>query len=249
LAKSLGAKAGDRVTLLGQTINGQLNGADLEVAGVFHTGASEFDNTCFRIDLATAQSFLDTNRTELFALETTNVEAWPKVAATIKSILPNLEPIPFDDLDAVYYKNAVNFLATQFNFIRLIILFIVGLGIFNTIAVGLLERAPEVGALRANGESRSRLFRIMIIENVFLGLLGGIFGIIIAVIIDKTILFKGIPMPPGPGITRNFFVFLEIQPAHYVQALLLPAFTAVLASLMPVRGLLKRSIPDLLKSH
>jgi putative ABC transport system permease protein len=169
LARSLDAKVGDRVTLLAQTVNGQLNGAELEVAGVFHTGSQEFDNTFFRIDLSAAQSLLDTKRVEHFALETTGVEAWKGVSLEIGRILPNTEAISFDDLDAVYYKNAVAFLESQFQFIRTIILFIVGLGIFNTIAVGMLERAPEVGALRANGEPRSRVFKLLILENFMLG--------------------------------------------------------------------------------
>ncbi len=35
LAESIDAKVGDTVTLLTQTVNGQLNGADLTVAGIF----------------------------------------------------------------------------------------------------------------------------------------------------------------------------------------------------------------------
>ena len=83
LAKSLNAHAGDRVTLLDQTVNGQLNGADLEVAGVFHTGASEFDNTYFRVSLPTAQRLMDTTRVEHFAIETDGVSFRPEVAAGI----------------------------------------------------------------------------------------------------------------------------------------------------------------------
>lgn len=249
LSRSLNAKVGDSVTLLTQTVNGQINGVDVTIAGIFHAGAKEFDDSAFRLDLTTAQSLLDTQRVEHFALATKGVEVWPSVAAQIQNALPQVDAIPFDELDAIYYKNAVAFLKTQFNFIRFIILFIVGLGIFNTIAVGLLERAPEVGALRANGESRRRLFRIMITENVFLGILGGVVGVVIAVIIDKLFLAKGIAMPPGPGITRSFRILLEIQPAHYIQALALPTITALGASLWPIGKLLRQSIPSLLKSH
>jgi putative ABC transport system permease protein len=63
-----------------------------------------------------------------------------------------------------------------------------------------------------------------------------------------TLLAKGIPMPPAPGITRQFIVFLDIMPSHYSQALILPMLATVLASLYPVMKLLKRSIPDLLRS-
>lgn len=249
LARSLDAKVGDSITLLAQTVNGQMNGADLRVAGIFHTGAKDFDDAFFRVDLSTAQSLLDTRRVELFSIQTGGVSDWSAVTTAVQSSLPSLEAISFDELDAVYYKNAVAFLDTQFNFIRSIILFIVALGIFNTIAVGLLERSQEIGALRANGESGSRLFRVLLCENTLLGILGGVCGIAVAVLLDKVLLSRGIPMPPGPGITRQFLIFLEIQPRHFGQALLLPAIAAVLASLNPILRLLRRRIPELLASH
>ena len=38
LAESLGLNVGETVTLLTQTVRGQLNGLDLKVAGIFHMG-------------------------------------------------------------------------------------------------------------------------------------------------------------------------------------------------------------------
>lgn len=248
LAESLDAKVGDSLTLLTQTIHGQLNGADVRVAGVFHMGIKALDDQYFRLSLSQAQSLLDTKRIESFSLDTKGVQFWSQVETGIKKEAPNLEPIRFEVLDKVYYQNSVDFLEAQFSFIRLIILIIVALGIFNTIAVGLLERGGEIGALRANGESRSRLFKILCIENSFVGVLGGLFGIAIALVADLTLLQKGIPMPPGPGITRQYLIFLEMQPIHFVQALVLPALAAVLSGLWPIRKLLKKTIPALLRS-
>ncbi len=248
LAESLGLKVGDTVTLLLQTVNGQLNGADLRVAGIFHMGKKNIDDSFFRVSLDQAQRLLDTKRVESFSIATRGVDKWDQAASEIVRANPQLEPIRFEVLDKVYYQNSVDFLAAQFSFIRIIILIIVALGIFNTISVGLLERSGEVGALRANGETRFRLFKILALENAFLGLIGGVLGILLAVIVDKTLLAKGIPMPPGPGITRHYLIYLEIQGSHYAQALLLPLITAVLASFWPIRKMLIKSIPDLLRT-
>jgi putative ABC transport system permease protein len=249
LADSLGVKSGDTVTVLSQTVNSQLNGLDLKVAGVFHLGIKAFDDRFFRVSLSAAQQLLDTHRVELFSLATTGVEAWPKIKNVIDLPENRGEAISFDVLDKVYYQNSVDFLDAQFRFVRMIILIIVALGIFNTIAVGLMERRGEIGALRANGESRSRLWKILILENAFLGLLGGVIGMVLAVVLDKLVLSKGIPMPPGPGITRNYLIYLEIQKEHYLQAMLLPLITVMLASLLPIRKILTEKIPDLLRSN
>lgn len=248
LAESVDAKVGDTVTLLTQTVNSQLNGADLTVAGIFFTGKKIIDDSFYRVELSQAQQLLDTNKVEMFSLATTGVDDWKKVAQDIHMANSELEAIPFEILDKNYYQNSVDFLNAQFTFIRSIILVIVAMGIFNVISVGLLERAGEVGALRANGEKRSRLFKILILENGLLGLIGGLLGITIAVVINKTLLVKGIPMPPAPGITRQFWVFIEILPSHYVQALLLPMLATVIAGLFPISRLLKKSIPELLRS-
>ncbi len=247
LAESLDAKVGETITLLSQTINGQLNGVDAKVAGVFHIGIKKVDDTYFRLNLKAAQGLLNTDRIESFSLDTKGVEYWDEVAQGIVEKNPNLEPIRFEILDKVYYQNSVDFLAAQFAFIRSIILLIVALGIFNTIAVGLLERGGEVGALRANGESRSRLFKIFMFESAFVGVLGGMLGVVIAFIMWG-MLSKGIPMPPGPGITRQYLIFLEIKPSHLIQALLLPAIAAVVSSLWPIYKLLRKSIPELLRT-
>ena len=73
LAESLGAKVGDSVTVLTQTISGQLKGADYLVAGIFHMGKKSVDDTFFRIPLKSAQKLLNTDRVEKISLSTTGV--------------------------------------------------------------------------------------------------------------------------------------------------------------------------------
>ncbi len=248
LANSLGVKAGDTVTLLIQTVNGQLNGADLHVAGIFHLGKKIIDDSFFRVHLQQAQKLLDTKGVELYSIATKGVEYWDEAARGMTARNPNIEPVRFEILDKVYYQNSIDFLAAQFNFIRSIILVIIGLGIFNTISVSLLERSGEVGALRANGEKRARLFVILLIENSLLGLFGSLLGVLIAVSIDQAFLARGIPMPPAPGVTRAYDIYVEFLPKHYAQALFLPLVATILASLWPIRTLLRKSIPELLRS-
>lgn len=249
LANGLGAKAGDTVTILSQTVSGQMNGADLIVTGIFHTGIKDFDDAIFRVDLTDAQSILATDRVEYFSLQTTGVEDWDKVRKGVVSVLPQYEILSFDELDVAFYGNAVRFLNSQFQFIRFILMLLVGLGIFNMISVGLLERAPEVGALRANGEPRSRLFKIYLIESGLIGLLGGAIGLILAWLMVKTALANGITMPPAPATTRSLLVLIEMLPEYYIQAISLSVITTIVASLLPIVRLMRSSIPKLLSSY
>ncbi|MCK6599303.1 MAG: ABC transporter permease, partial [Bdellovibrionaceae bacterium] len=84
LAESLGAKVGDSVTVLSQTISGQLNGADYIVAGIFHMGKKSVDDTFFRVSLKSAQKLLNVDRVEKISLSTTGVGDWSVIEQKIK---------------------------------------------------------------------------------------------------------------------------------------------------------------------
>jgi putative ABC transport system permease protein len=251
LADALQAKPGDSILLSGQTHAGQMNGAQLIVRGVFHTGSHHFDNTFFRIPLSTAQEFLDTKKIERFAVRLQDRQQWPEFKAAVQQasqehIGMRLSVKSFEEIDQFYYGNVKRFLEAQFGVIRVIFLIIVGLGVLSTLSSSFLERAGELGALRANGETRWRIWRIWLVESLLLGLMGGAIGVASAYLIILIGFPTGFDMPPGPGITREFRVHFILRVSHLVQALALSASASALASQPAIWRLLKQSIPHLL---
>lgn len=211
LARALDVKPGDRVTVLGNTIDGSINGLDLIMTGYFHTGSREMDDVMFRVQLDQAQQLLDTERVETMALGLRRLEDWDSVAAAVEKKYPDLEPVPFAVLDKVYYQNSVDWLKQQFAVIQLIILTIVLLGILNTVATAILDRKQEIGNLRANGESFGDVMKLLAWEGLALGGLGSLLGLLLTVALVYVGLRNGILMPPAPGLTRQFVVFIELQ--------------------------------------
>jgi putative ABC transport system permease protein len=187
LARALEAHPGGKLTVLVQDARGGLERAELTVAGVFHTGLREIDDTLFRIPLTHGQQLVGTDRVELIALGLRSVADWDGVQKVIDEEFPSLEAAPFAVLDKVYYQHSVDWLAAQFAVIRLIILVIVVLGIFNTVSVSVLERRQEIGNLRANGESVAEVMWLLALEGAALGVLGAALGIAIALGVDATI--------------------------------------------------------------
>ena len=57
-------------------------------------------------------------------------------------------------------------------FMELLILVLVAAGIFNTLLVSVLERSREFGIMRAIGFARGQLFRLVMWESLWLGLVG-----------------------------------------------------------------------------
>ncbi len=232
LARALDVEPGDRVTVLGNTIDGSINGLDLIMTGYFHTGSREMDDVMFRIQLDQAQRLLDTDRVETIALGLRSLDDWDGVAAAVEAKHPELETVPFEVLDKVYYQHSVDWLKQQFAVIQLIILTIVLLGILNTVATAILDRKQEIGNLRANGESFWDVMKLLAWEGLALGVLGSALGLVLTLGLVYGPLRNGILMPPAPGITRQFQVMIELQPDMAGITFLMGLATAVAGTML-----------------
>ncbi len=248
LANSLDAKVGDRITVLTTTVNSSMNGGDFNVVGIFHSGNIDFDNFVFRIPLKQAQTLLDTDRIESLALGLSPTTPFSDVAKVINEEFKELEATPFEILDEVFYQHSVDWLESQFNVIQTIILSIIILGIFNSVSSGILERKQEIGNLRANGESSMDVLRLLVTEGAILGALGAGIGLVIALIVNATLLRNGITMPPAPGITRNFIVPLKLLPKTALTSCGWEMLTATSGTLIASLKVVRLSIAEALRS-
>lgn len=231
LARSLNLKVGDTLTVLTNTIYGSINGADLTVVGIFHSGGPAMDDHIFQIQLPQAQKLLDTPSVEKVTLGLESIDKWAEVSAEITSRFPELETTPFHVLDKVIYQNGVDFLDRQFEVIRIIVLLIIVLGIFNTASSTIMERVTEFGNLRANGDSFWDVLMLIGTEALFLAVWGSGLGVGLVLLANNTLLVDGIWMPPGPGITEGIFVFLELNAIDAAQAALLVSVISIAATL------------------
>ncbi|MEO5666839.1 MAG: FtsX-like permease family protein [Bdellovibrionota bacterium] len=249
LARALKAKPGDHITMLSTTVDGSFNGADMEVVGIFHTGQKDFDDVVFRVPLAQAQGLLSTTKVESIALGLDGVDSWDGFAKYVAHAHPELETTSFAVLDKVYYQNAVDWLASQFDVIQFIILTVVILGIFNTVSTSVLERKQEIGNLRANGDSKTEVVSLLCAENAVLGMTGGIVGILFVLALIHTVLAKGFLMPPSPGITRQFHVIIEVSALMALKTFLMGTVSCFVGALLAAIRIARMPIADALRSH
>ncbi|MHC1743411.1 MAG: ABC transporter permease [Syntrophobacteraceae bacterium] len=248
LARCLGVKPGSRVTLVGQTINGALSRLDLTVTGIFHTGSKAIDDVSFRIPLPRAQTLLDTGSVESLTVGLDRVESWPRASESVLRQFADIDAIPFNILDKVYYQHSVDWLKAQYQVISVVILAMIVLGIFNTVSTAVLERKQEIGNLRANGESVSDVLTLLGLESLVLGVLGSLLGIALSLFIVFVLIPNGIEMPPAPGLTRQFFVKVELQGTMAMGSLALGVLCALLATWIAGIKAARASISEALRS-
>ena len=71
--------------------------------------------------------------------------------------------------------------------IAAISLLVGAIGIANTVYTSVLERTKEIGVMKAVGAQNKDILTIFLIESGLLGLVGGIFGVLLGVAVSKTI--------------------------------------------------------------
>lgn len=124
-----------------------------------------------------------------------------------------------------------------------IIMLALAFGIINTMLMSILERTKELGMLMAIGMNRRRIFQMIMLETVFLTLVGAVVGMfsgwIITEILGKTgIHFSGW----GEGIEAMGFaakVYPVVSFGFFVFVTAMVAATAIISSLWPARKALR----------
>ena len=82
------------------------------------------------------------------------------------------------------------FTASQY-IVRFIVLLALIFGIINTLLMSVLERTRELGMLIAIGLNKTKTFSMVLLESIFMSLVAGPVGILLTIIILKTVFANG----------------------------------------------------------
>ncbi len=117
--------------------------------------------------------------------------------------------------------------------------------IYNTMSMGIIERIPELGTLRAIGLTRRRLVTGLVLEGTLLGVSGAVLGCLLAVTVAFLVNEAQIIYLP-PAV--NYYVALEImvQSDTVIFGSALGVLAAMLSSLLPAWRTAKLTIVDAL---
>lgn len=124
-----------------------------------------------------------------------------------------------------------------------IVLFALAFGIINTMMMTILERTRELGMLMAIGMNRRRVFSMIMLETIFLTLVGAISGMLSGWAIVAALGKSGIHFSTwGEGFEAIGFaarVYPSITPSFFLIITVMVIFTAIISSVWPARKALK----------
>ncbi|MDQ3230420.1 MAG: hypothetical protein M3Q07_01255 [Pseudobdellovibrionaceae bacterium] len=247
LARPLGVKVGDNLTVMGQTIDGTINAIDARVTGIFQVGMKEADDTLFQVQLSEAQILLNTQSVESITIGLDDEAHWESLSQGLGSTFPDYEALSIYVLDQVWAENGQLFLTALLNIFRLVFLGMIMLAIYNSASNTVLERKRELGMLRANGESPQDLIQLLVLEGLYLALAGATLGIIMTLVVH-ILSGHGIPMPPTPGTNRLLPVRLHLESSSIAMALLLGVLTSTAATFLSTMQVLRLSIVQAIRA-
>lgn len=248
VAKSLGLKIGDRVTIVMTLAAGAVNTLDFELVGIFQSFSKEFDSRAVRIPLDVAKTLMDTDGIHLLVVQLSDTESTSSTVASMKQQLANqgLDVTPWYALSD-FYEKTVDLYDRQFGVLRLIILIMVLLSVINSMNMTLFERTREFGTMRAIGDRSDWVFRLIMIESFWLGLLGSLLGIILGCLAALGISAIGIPMPPPPNANLGYTALIRLDSTSVLTAGAVGFIASMLAAIIPARRAAKADIVEALR--
>ncbi|WP_374339262.1 ABC transporter permease [Methyloversatilis sp.] len=248
VARALALKPGDAVTLVMNTADGALNTTELSVVGIFQSFSKDFDARAVRIPLAAAQKLLDRNGANSIVLL---LHATADTDRAKHLLTSKLGELGLDVRDWVqlsdFYSKTVELYRTQFGVLQWIVLIMVLLSVFNTVNMSVFERVGEFGTLMALGNSRGYVFRLVLMENLMLGVAGALAGALIGIAVAVLASEVGISMPPPPNSNVGYTASIRLVPETLFVSVLVGVAATVVAAVLPAHRVSRTPIVDALR--
>ena len=175
MAETLNVDLGDKLVFTGQ-YNGEMNSQLFRIKGVFKVGATEIDSFVAFIHYQAAQKLMQQKDViHQISVHLPNSQDTEQAKAMTEQLLQT--KISKEEIDVLSWGEAlpdiVNMVKvdkTSNEFINIVLLIIVSMGILNTMLMSVLERFREMGVLLAVGLRPQKLALMVLCEGLILGI-------------------------------------------------------------------------------
>lgn len=204
LAKNLHLTVGDELVLISQGIDGSIANDIFKISAIVGTSES-YERMNVYLSLDAMHQFLSMgNQVHELAIRLNHQSEARSYAQQLQVELNQqsnnqndhigLNAKPWQVVEEAFYKGMQA--DKQGNYLSMgILIFIVSIGVLNTILMGILERTREFGVLKAIGTRPMAVFRLIMLESFLLALASCLFGLIFALPANLWLSRVGITLP------------------------------------------------------
>jgi putative ABC transport system permease protein len=237
-------REGSRLTLTFLDKDNNLVGARFKVTGIYDVKNTMFEGSMVFVkksDLCKLAG-IDTNTFHQIIIRISNIGQTEAITSDLK--------VKFPDLDIVSWKQLQPDLAMMTDYVHQIyglfmgiILAALAFGIVNTMLMVVLERTREIGMLTAIGMNKKKVFSMIMLESVFLSLIGGVAGMFVGWIAILLSAKNGINFAQYAqgmeALGYSAHVYPEIGAGFFLLGTILIIFTGIISSVYPALKALK----------
>jgi ABC-type lipoprotein release transport system permease subunit len=244
-AEKLKVKLKSKIVFTFQDVHGDMQSIAFRVCGIFKTTNSMFDESTVFVRYGDVFDYtgLPEGAVHEAGVKVADLETCTLVTPQLKTMFPNLSVQNWEEINPTLSMSLA--WTSMFGVIIIgIFLLALSFGIINTMLMAVLERTRELGMLGAIGMSKGRIFRMIMLETVFLTLLGSLAGIVLGAAIIAPSMYSGIDLSflmedlfEDYGFGSIVYPILDVQ--MFVQILVLVMLAGVLSAIYPARKALK----------
>jgi lipoprotein-releasing system permease protein len=237
LAADLGLTVGDRVRLQA----GENDATVFTVTGIFDFGTRELNERWVFVPLRAAQA--------MFGLEggISTVEVLGDEIFEAEALAQRIVERTGLSADSWMATNAQLLVALRSQgsssvMIQAFVILAVALGIASVLAVSVVQKAREIGILRATGTTTDKVMRVFLIQGGMLGVGGAIVGIGFGTVL--ALLFASLAQNPDGSPTFP----VALTPALYTRALLTAVVVGIVSAVLPARRAARMDPADAIRN-
>ena len=242
LAEEVGAKVGDRITLLGKNKYLGLAGMTFTVTGLARFPVAGFNRTFLLVPIDTAELMLkmqdEATEVLLLARDERRVGALTSRAGRIlaEAGLTGVEARPWDRIGMLV--SLMRSFDVMYNFIALFFFILGTTVIVNTTMMVIFERLREIGTVAALGMKPGEIVRLFFLEAFYISVISSFLGVFLGSAITLVLSRTGVDLSQMlQGV--NFEVSAVIHPRLDLRSTVFVFFYSVavssLASFLPSR--------------
>ncbi|TNF47179.1 ABC transporter permease, partial [bacterium] len=196
LAKRLKVKVGKKTVLTCQDAEGEITSILLRVAGIFRSGSSAIDGIICLVPVNTLQDTMGIGSgVTSLAIYLEDPFQQDRVYRELAGVLPTgplsvyrWEELQPDLRDYVVIDNIFGYLTYG------VIIFLLSIGVLNTVLMSVMERRREIGILTAIGMGGNAVLRMVLLETALITIIGIAFGLVLGLGINWYFSVHGIDL-------------------------------------------------------
>jgi ABC-type lipoprotein release transport system permease subunit len=237
-------REGSKIILSFLDINNNQTSAVFRISGIFRTNNDMFESLSLFVPMNELRELTGmkegTYHRVIARLDDSDLT--DEITPKLRESLSGLEVMNWKEIQPDLAMIA-DMMQEIYGIFMIIILAALAFGIVNTMLMSVLERTRELGMLAAIGMNRRKIFSMIMLESVFLSLVGGIMGMAVGGAVIAATAKNGINLVKysegmeAIGYSAHLFPTIDAQ--FFIMTTILIVLTGILSSIYPARKALK----------